>query len=45
VFGIVGDLRTVAWRLGVAASSRGALIDTRPCRRSSTAGSPGMRPT
>ena len=28
VFGIVGDLRAVAWQLGVAASSRGApLLD------------------
>ena len=27
VFGIVGDLRAVAWQLGVAVSSRGALID------------------
>jgi len=24
VFGIVGDLRVVAWKLGVAASSRGS---------------------
>ena len=27
VFGIVGDLRSVAWQLGVAVSSRGALLD------------------